>query len=323
VTISTNMAGRGTDIRLGGSSGDQHRQVAALGGLYVLGTHRHDSKRIDDQLRGRAGRQGDPGSSRFFSSLDDDLLQRHGIERLLPPALRRLVGETDGELSHPAVEREVARAQRIADGQNGDIRRRLFSYSQVLETQRRQLDEERRQLLEGRTRPDRLAGRRPQRWAALAELAGEELLERVERRLTLLAIDRCWSEHLTEMEALRDEVHLVQLDGRDPLTHYYRLAAAAYGELPERIEQTLLESFDRLEITADGVDWEAEGLRGPSSTWTYMVSDQLPGDNTFLALATHASFGLWSVLILWPLLLLWGLGTHLVRWRRRRKQRDP
>ncbi len=87
VTISTNMAGRGTDIRLGGADAADRDRVVGLGGLYVLGTCRHESRRIDDQLRGRAGRQGDPGSSRLFVALDDDLLERHGIRGLLPAAL--------------------------------------------------------------------------------------------------------------------------------------------------------------------------------------------------------------------------------------------
>ena len=84
VTISTNMAGRGTDIVLGGGDPEAHAKVVALGGLYVIGTNRHESRRVDDQLRGRAGRQGDPGSSRFFVSLEDDLIRRYGVLGLIP-----------------------------------------------------------------------------------------------------------------------------------------------------------------------------------------------------------------------------------------------
>src|SRR5499426_1221801 len=102
VTISTNMAGRGTDIRLGGAGEEEHERVVALGGLYVIGTNRHESRRIDDQLRGRiddqlrgrAGRQGDPGTSRFFVSLEDDLMTRFGIERLIPEKFRPLPQES-------------------------------------------------------------------------------------------------------------------------------------------------------------------------------------------------------------------------------------
>ena len=135
LTISTNMAGRGTDIVLGG--GDEHERAAvvALGGLYVVGTNRHESRRIDDQLRGRAGRQGDPGTSRFFISLEDDLIQRYGVMSLIPASHRPV--HQAGPIADPIVAREIARAQRIVDGQNFDIRRTLWKYSELVENQRR------------------------------------------------------------------------------------------------------------------------------------------------------------------------------------------
>jgi preprotein translocase subunit SecA len=100
VTISTNMAGRGTDIKLGGShDAAQHQLVVELGGLYVIGTNRHESRRIDDQLRGRSGRQGDPGTSRFFVSLEDDLMVRFHIENLIPKKLQP--ARQDEPIDHP------------------------------------------------------------------------------------------------------------------------------------------------------------------------------------------------------------------------------
>jgi len=319
VTVSTNMAGRGTDIRLGGVDGRDRENVAALGGLYVLGANRHESRRVDDQLRGRAGRQGDPGSTRFIISLEDDLLARCGIERLLPEGfLRRAAAagiDAAGEpIDHPAVRREVARVQRIVEGQHGDIRRQLLKYSRVLEHQRGAIQEWRQAVLEGEP-SGVLAARSPRRWQDLGARCGESLLREVERRLTLLAIDRCWSEHLAEMQALRDEIHLVRLDGRDPLTEFYRTAGTAFATLRGRIEDAAVETFERLAITAAGVDWEGEGLRGPSSTWTYMINDEAFAGGTFQALANRASLGLWAVLLTWPLLFVWGLAE---RWRRRR-----
>lgn len=318
VTISTNMAGRGTDIRLGGAGERQREEVVALGGLYVLGTNRHDSRRIDDQLRGRAGRQGDPGSSRFLISLEDGLLQRCGIERLLPAKLRRRLPEegAGATIDHPAVRREVARVQRIAEGQHGDIRRRLLGFWQQLEHQRGELQEWRQEVLEGRLEKSLLAERSPRRWSELSEAHGEALLQEIERRITLVTLDRCWSDHLAEMQAVRDEVHLVQLGGRDPFVEYCRTAQAAFEALLSRIDDTIVEIFERIEVTAGGVDWEREGLRGPSSTWTYLVNDNVFGSNTFLGLANRASFGLWAVLVCWWLLLPWALVLH---WRRRRK----
>src|SRR5207302_4245650 len=116
------MAGRGTDIKLGPG-------VAELGGLYVIGTNRHESRRIDDQLRGRAGRQGDPGASCFFVSLEDDLMVGFGIDHLIPAKLRPALQAEP--LDHPVVRREVERLQRIVEGQNYEIRKTLGRYSSI------------------------------------------------------------------------------------------------------------------------------------------------------------------------------------------------
>ncbi len=305
VTISTNMAGRGTDIRLADA-------VVPLGGLYVLGTNRHESRRIDDQLRGRAGRQGDPGSSRFIISLEDSLLQRCGIERLLPSKLP--VGTVD----HPAVRREVARVQRIVEGQHGDLRKRLLSYWQILEHQRGELQGWRQEVLEGRDSEMLLSKLSPTRWTQLCSAYGEELLKEIERRITLVTIDRWWSDHIAEMQAVRDEVHLVQLGGKDPFTEFYRTAGAGFEALLERIDETIVEVFERIEVTAEGVDWDREGLRGPSSTWTYLINDNIFGNNTFLTLANRPGFGLWAMLLCWWILVPWAL---VIRWRRRQDKK--
>ena len=147
VTISTNMAGRGTDIRLGGQNEAERDAVVALGGLYVIGTNRHESLRIDRQLRGRAGRQGDPGSSRFFVSLEDELLVRFGLEELIPRV--SLPARQMDEVDDPLLRREIARAQRIVDGQNIDMRKTLKRYSDVLEAQRQFIQNWRREVLDG------------------------------------------------------------------------------------------------------------------------------------------------------------------------------
>src|SRR5205085_9256975 len=111
--------------------------VRALGGLFVLGTNRHESRRIDDQLRGRAGRQGDPGETQFFLAIDDDLMVRYGLTELLDP--------TDESI----VAREIARAQRIIEGQNFDIRRNLLKYDVLLDQQRRIVYAKREEILFG------------------------------------------------------------------------------------------------------------------------------------------------------------------------------
>jgi preprotein translocase subunit SecA len=128
VTIATNMAGRGTDIKLGAG-------VADLGGLHILGTERHESRRIDRQLRGRSGRQGDPGSSRFSLSLEDDLMRLFGSERI--SGLMQRMGVEEGEvIEHPLVTGAIGRAQKRVEAHNFDIRKHLLEYDNVMNQQR-------------------------------------------------------------------------------------------------------------------------------------------------------------------------------------------
>jgi preprotein translocase subunit SecA len=315
VTISTNMAGRGTDIRLGGRQERDRQQVVALGGLYVIGTNRHESVRVDRQLRGRAGRQGDPGSSRFYVSLEDDLPRRYGIEKLIPRKL--LPQPVDTPLDSPVVRREAERAQRIVEGECFDVRKRLYGYSEIIEHQRGYIAEWRQSVLEGRADLDLLHKRGGERWQRLLTEVGSELLREVERHLTLLAIDRCWSDYLTEMQSLRDEIHVVTLDGRGPLAEFYKTAIGAFERLLERVDNQIVDTFASLEITPDGVAWEHVGLRGPSATWTYLVNDNVFANNVLSTLGNRASIGLWGVLLLWPVLFLWGFYQH---WLRHTKQ---
>jgi len=314
VTISTNMAGRGTDIALGDDS-ETRRQVAALGGLYVIGTNRHESRRIDDQLRGRAGRQGDPGESRFFLSLEDPLIAKYGIAELVPEKI--LPRDHDGGVDHPLVRREIARAQRFVEGETFDIRRRLWDYSSLIEKQRQVIADWRQEVLEGGASLDLLERRSAARWLALKKDVGADPLHRVEQRLTLLILDRLWSEHLAELERLRDELHLVVFDGRTPLVEFCRIAGATFDELLHRIDDDIVETFERLEVGRGGVDWEAEGLAGPSATWTYLVNDNVFGSNVMLQLSVRPTIFLGAI-ALWPALLVWGLYQH---WLRRRKRR--
>jgi preprotein translocase subunit SecA len=168
VTIATNMAGRGTDIVLGGNLemelavvGDEeakqrqareawthrHQQVLAAGGLHVIGTERHESRRIDNQLRGRSGRQGDPGSSRFYLSLEDNLLRIFGSDRL--SGLMQKLGMQEGEaIEHPWVSRAIENAQRKVEGRNFDIRKQLLEYDDVANDQRKVIYEQRNRLME-------------------------------------------------------------------------------------------------------------------------------------------------------------------------------
>lgn len=154
VTISTNMAGRGTDIKLG-------EGVAELGGLHILGTERHESRRIDNQLRGRSGRQGDKGSSRFYLSLEDDLLRIFGAERI-SGIMDKIGIEEDQPIEHKYISRAIENAQKRVEGQNFDIRKHLLDYDDVMNRQRKVIYEQRKKVLRG----DNL-------WADAEEMVGE------------------------------------------------------------------------------------------------------------------------------------------------------
>jgi len=183
VTIATNMAGRGVDILLGGNpdflarealkksgvdplkttpeqyekayqealkiTSEEHEKVVALGGLHIIGTERHESRRIDNQLRGRAGRQGDPGSSRFYLSLEDDLMRIFGSDRL--SGLMARIGMSEGvPIQHPMVSRAIERAQKQVEAQNFSIRKHLLEYDDVMNKQRETIYRQRREILEGK-----------------------------------------------------------------------------------------------------------------------------------------------------------------------------
>ncbi len=149
VTIATNMAGRGTDIILGGNPPIQEEgdEVRRLGGLHIIGTERHEARRIDNQLRGRAGRQGDPGSSRFYLALDDDLMKRFGSDRIAG-LMDRLGLEDDQPIEHGLVSRSIEAAQQKVEGYNFDIRKHAVEFDDVMNRQRSIIYGERRKILE-------------------------------------------------------------------------------------------------------------------------------------------------------------------------------
>jgi len=148
VTIATNMAGRGTDIVLGDG-------VADLGGLHIIGTERHESRRIDNQLRGRSGRQGDPGSSRFYLSLEDDLMRLFGSDRI--KGLMDRVGFRDDEpIEHPWVTKSIESAQRKVEGRNFEIRKHVLEYDDVMNKQRETVYEMRQSILYGEDTRERI-----------------------------------------------------------------------------------------------------------------------------------------------------------------------
>ncbi|MDR0270518.1 DEAD/DEAH box helicase [Paenibacillus sp.] len=245
VTVSTNMAGRGVDIRLGGGNPEQAEVVAKLGGLYVIGTHMHQSVRIDNQLRGRSGRQGDPGASVFFVSLDDELMLRFGIDK----AIR--APRQDEALEGSVLHSKIVHIQRVIMGQNFHIRKELNCYSDMVEEQRRILYEER-----------------------LGILKGETPMSPSEQRVRLYYIDKFWADHLAYVSYIRESIHLTSLTDRNPIDEFHAQIIHAYEQIPAGINRESANMLEKLGGSNDPAKWEKFGLKSPTSTRTYMINDQ-------------------------------------------------
>jgi len=306
VTISTNMAGRGTDIRLGGRAGNDREHVTSLGGLYVIGTSRHESRRVDLQLRGRAGRQGDPGESRFFVSLEDDLLVRYGIDCLIPERFRP--ARREEPIGDPVVRREIARAQRIVEGQNLEIRRTLDRYASVLEEQHRRVMDRRRGILLG-VDDGQVWRAAPEQRELLVSAAGERAVREAERAVALFHIDRAWRDHLAQCADVREGIHLVRLGGQDPLTFYTSEVIQAFSRMEEAVGVSVLEALNALRIRNGVPDLEAIGIKAPASTWTYLVNDD-PFRNRIGSMLTGpggTTVAIYAAVMMPLHLIAWGL----------------
>jgi preprotein translocase subunit SecA len=271
VTVSTNMAGRGVDIKLGGEKEQGRDKVVASGGLYVLGTNRHECRRIDNQLRGRAGRQGDPGESRFFISLEDDLIKRYDIAQLIPK--RNFLHKQKGAVNDPAVLSAVIRGQRIVEGYNSDIRRQLWKYSFIIEQQRRIIHNKRQDILLDKVPLDLLSSKAADRYCALRDQVGEDVLRKVEKQITLYHINKCWADYLDYISYEREGIHLVAIGKEDPLTEFHRITIEAFDEMMGKIDAEIIRTFNTVAIGKDGIDMAKAGLKGPSATWTYLIND--------------------------------------------------
>jgi len=273
VTISTNMAGRGTDIRLGGGRAHEYEEVKALGGLHVIGTQRFESRRIDNQLRGRSGRQGDPGSSQFFISLEDELIQRYGLLDFIPRS-----SCNDQPIADQRIGREIARAQRIIEDQNFQIRKLRWKYSYLLEQHREVIYKKRDDLLKKKKTLHLLEKHLPERFAELRASVPKDVLEQCEREVALYHIDRAWSYYLAEVEHLRMFIHVRSLDGCDPLGEFHKAIAQAFYEMQARLNDSTLDTLRTVNISGNGIDFEQAGLKTPAATWTYIINDNPLGN---------------------------------------------
>jgi len=231
VTVATNMAGRGVDIILGGNPPDpeEAKKVKELGGLHIIGTERHEARRIDNQLRGRAGRQGDPGSSQFFLSLEDDLLRIFGGEKI-KSLMETFNFSEDQPIESSLVSKAVNEAQKKVEGFNFDLRKHLLEYDDVLNKQRIAFYKKRQEILETQTSADitQTNVEKSPRESALWQSA-------------LMMLDLLWMNHLENMEALREAVGMRAYGQHDPLVEYRRESYILFKEMMANFENWLKE----------------------------------------------------------------------------------
>lgn len=308
VTISTNMAGRGVDIRLGQEDSKEAERVRQLGGLYVIGTGRQESRRIDNQLRGRSGRQGDPGETCFFVSLTDELMVRYHLSESLPPKIR--TSSPDGWISYPSVNRAIAHTQRIAEGQSVDAKLTLAKYSRVIEAQRVVIAAKRDEILCGNRRIDVLCKERPEMYDRMVTTVGKPAFIEAQRTIELFAINQCWSDHLMTADDAIDEVRVIARLGRDPAADFAQKMDQAFGQLEANICETILQIFEKIRVVDGKLALEEAHIRGPASTRTYMVNDGTEWQNQInsYAVSLHPMSA--------PLYVLYLLADY---WKKRRK----
>jgi preprotein translocase subunit SecA len=251
VTVSTNMAGRGTDILLGGNPPKDRQKVVDLGGLYVIGTTRHEARRIDNQLRGRAGRQGDPGTSRFFISFDDDLLVRFGI--------------TDNP--------DIDSVQRTAEGQNLEIRRTLWKYDCAAEYHRREIYGLRREVL---LSPSWSLGEMltEEQYSELLQAAGADALEAAGRQVVLALIDELWADYLANVAELKGGIHWASWTGADPLHKFLTGEREIYADFHQCLREEIADAFRTAEIRNGAIRFRKAERMERGATWTYLSTDQ-------------------------------------------------
>ena len=253
VTIATNMAGRGVDIILGGNPPDLEgaEKIKQLGGLHVIGTERHEARRIDNQLRGRGGRQGDPGSSQFFISLEDDLMRIFGSDRIKSLMTALKIPE-DQPIEARLVSGAIESAQQKIEGMNFDLRKHILDYDDVMNKHREVFYKKRKEALAIENWQAKIGDwlKTPEEKKALEEKVKElgEKFNQVARIVALRIFDMLWLEHLENMEYLRDSVRLRAYGQQDPLVEYKSEGHRMFQDLLNRIEIGIVNTIFRVSL---------------------------------------------------------------------------
>lgn len=254
VFLATNMAGRGVDIKLGGlpRSKEAEEEVKALGGLYVLGTERHEARRIDNQLRGRSGRQGDPGETQFFVSLEDHLMRVFSPDTMKWAMSKAGVAE-DEALESKLISRSIESAQKKIEGLHFDNRKTVLQYDDVLNQQRKSMYERRKKILLGEhdaidvfletlAMDDELT----QTLQTIKEKSDEKQFYSTLRSIILQTMDMLWMDHLELMEYTRNAVGLRQIGQRDPYVEYKKEGLRLFREMEHTLKAKIIEFIPNL-----------------------------------------------------------------------------
>lgn len=266
VTLATNMAGRGVDIKLGGNPAtkEEQEEIKTLGGLFVIGTERHDARRIDNQLRGRSGRQGDPGETQFFVSMEDHIMRVFAADTV-KNMMGRLGIPEDEAIQNSLISRSLESAQSKIEGLNFDARKHVLEYDDVLNFQRKTFYERRRKILLGGITEvlsyfDTIVAPKKTQMGVQEMLPevkqkiderrrsmSEEDFAKNLRNIALQTFDMFWVEHLETMDYLRSSVNLRAYGQRDPLVEYKKEGLRLFKQMEESIENTIIQSVTVME----------------------------------------------------------------------------
>ena len=238
----------------------------------MIGTGHYQSSRLDDQLRGRAGRQGDPGGSIMFASLGDDQVIQYAPDATAGAEPDE--DEDEGRLLDATTKRFVDHAQKVSEGVQLEIHRNTWRYTRLIEHQRKVLLEYRDELLTTDLAATTLASVASERWEELTEeVSDEKVLEEAARQIMLYHLDQRWTEHLAFLADVRETIHLRALAKETPIDEFHRTAIPEFRKIQDEISDRSAETLKTVEIGPDGVDLASDGLRRPSATWTYMIHD--------------------------------------------------
>jgi preprotein translocase subunit SecA len=257
VTVATNMAGRGVDIILGGNPQDKEEaeKIITAGGLHVIGTERHEARRIDNQLRGRGGRQGDPGSSQFFVSLEDDLMRIFGGDKI-KSVMEMLKIPEDEAIENRFISRAIEDAQSKIEGFNFDARSHLIDYDDVMNKHREVFYKKRKEIMEldGPGLRDKTleviekSGFSKEQLEKKEKEIGEADFLKVIKFIWLRTMDMFWIDHLEDMEHLRDSVKLRAYGQLDPLVEYKNEGHKMFQKLLSAIELAVAQNIFKITV---------------------------------------------------------------------------